>query len=151
MSESNDPWDSIKPTPPQPVPNPYSSPGPEPKKGDPGYAPLLSPPGWRGDMITQLAIVGLVVSIISAVVGLLCCGLLPAAGLAPCIPAFVMAQRDLKTFAGTVHPELIDKLTLAKNLALAGIIVSSVATVLGLLCIGLNLVFVAISMAAENR
>lgn len=130
MSESNDPWDSITSRPPQPAaPPPTPAPG-NPRK-DPGLAPLYDPPDWRGDLIRQLALVGLIVSIVSAV-GLLCCPLLPLVGLAISAPAIFMAQKDLKQFSD-VHPDFLEHLTNSRSMAIAGTIVSGIASAIGLL------------------
>ena len=152
MSESNDPWDSIKPSQPRPAPNPYASPTPTPQKPRwPGPAPLHGPSGWRGDTIRQYAVWGLVISIVTTVIGLLCCAFLPAAGFAMSVPAFLMARHDLAFFAHDTHPDFLDELTTSRNLALAAVIVSSVGTLLGLVCMGLNIGFFALQMAIDQQ
>ena len=156
MSQSNDPWDSISSRrPPGPAAGvPYAAPTPGPtgpnKPKWPGPAPLHGPPGWRGEMIRHYAMWGLVVSIATTVVGILCCGVLPMVGFAMTVPAFLMARQDLVSFAHEAHPDFIEELTNSRNLALAGIIVSAVGTVLGFICLGLNILFFALEMSTQQ-
>lgn len=145
MSEPNepskfDPAPGAGSTPWQGAHNPFSEIPPTIEKPYPGetpYLPMVPPPGWRGDTINGLAIAGLVFSILSAA----CCALFGIVGIALAIPAYFMAQNDLALYSqGSqgLHPALLSKLTTAKNMALAGIIVGVIGFVLGFLCVGVQ-------------
>lgn len=118
--------------------NPFSDIPPTIEKPYPGaapYLPMVPPPGWRGDTINGLAIAGLVFSILSAA----CCALFGIVGIALAIPAYFMAQHDLALYSQGLHPVLLSKLTTAKNMALAGIIVGVIGFVLGFVCVGVQM------------
>lgn len=120
---SQNPFSDIPPT----VEKPYPNPSP--------YQPITPPPNWRGDTINGLAIAGLVFSILSAA----CCGLFAFVGIALAIPAYFMAQHDLGLYSQGLHPALLSKLTTAKNMALAAIVVGLIGFVLGFVCVGFQI------------
>lgn len=142
----SDPNDLPKPDPTSPSPsgpwqgsqNPFSDVSPtvdRPQFDQSPYQPVIPPPNWRGDTINGLAIAGLVFSILGAA----CCGVFAIVGVALSIPAYFMAQHDLSLYSQSLHPALLSKLTTAKNMGLAGIVVGIIGFILGFLCVGIQI------------
>ena len=148
MSEPNEPPKPDSPPPPSSPwqgsqnpfsgsQNPFSDVPPTAAKPyiDSPYQPMIPPPNWRGDTINGLAIAGLVFSILGAA----CCGVFAFVGIALAIPAYFMAQQDLSLYSQGLHPALLSKLTTAKNMALAAIVVGVIGFVLGFVCVGVQI------------
>jgi hypothetical protein len=146
MSEPNEPSKPDFSQPPsspwQGSQNPFSDIPPTAEKPYPvnsPYQPMIPPPNWRGDTINGLAIAGLVFSILGAVMGICLCGVPGIIGVALAIPAYFMAQHDLSLYSQGLHPALLSKLTTAKNMALAAIVVGVIGFVLGFVCVGFQI------------